>query len=127
MRVSRQTLKDEGGAVLLIVAAALAAIILIAAFVVDVANWFEHKRHLQMQADAAALAGAADFRIPCDNPPIVSATTDYSGSKYNAQIGGTPAGNVHMLINSRTYYNQPSKVDDTVNTGQPCDARMVDV
>ena len=30
-------------------------------FVVDVGNWFEHKRHLQMQADAAALAGAQEF------------------------------------------------------------------
>ena len=45
---------DERGAILLIFAAALTAIVLLVAFVVDVANWYEHKRHLQTQADAAS-------------------------------------------------------------------------
>src|SRR2546421_284828 len=30
-------------------------------FVVDVGHWFEHKRHLQSQVDAGALAGATAF------------------------------------------------------------------
>src|SRR6266566_8210222 len=97
MGVSVRTLKDEGGAVLLIVAAALTAIILIAAFVVDTANWFEHKRHLQLQADAAALAGGSAFQNPgCTDAAIYSAARKYAGVKdasytapYNRQVGTT--------------------------------------
>ena len=37
----------------------LPLLVLMASFVLDVANWFVHKRHLQMQADAAALAARA--------------------------------------------------------------------
>ena len=40
-------------------------------FVVDVGNWFVHKRHLQMQADSAALAAAQDFSFPCADAPIL--------------------------------------------------------
>ena len=37
-------------------------------FVIDVGNWWVHKRHLQTQADAAALAGAREYRFPaCSN------------------------------------------------------------
>ena len=35
--------------------------VLLAGFVIDTANWFEHQRHLQAQADAGALAGATRF------------------------------------------------------------------
>jgi hypothetical protein len=80
-----------------------------------------------MQADAAALAGAREFAFPCANEPIVAEATAYSGETYNAQVGGTDPDNVHMLINSSTYYNQPGETDDTVVTGQPCDAKMIDV
>ena len=118
---------DEHGSVLVIVAVTLPVLILCATLVVDVANWFEHKRHLQMQADAAVLAGAREFRIPCDDQPILDAQAAYGGGTYNAQIGGTDPLDVHTLINSRTYYNQPSKTDDTVVTGMPCAAKMLDV
>lgn len=105
----------------------LPILIVFVTFVIDVANWFEHKRHLQVQADAAALAAAQDFRFPCVDQPIIDTAQDYSGDQYNAQIGGTPSDDVHMLINSRTYYNQASPVDNTVNTNPPCTAKMIDV
>lgn len=105
----------------------LPVLVVFVTFVINVGNWFEHKRHLQLQADAAALAAAQDFRIPCADQPIVDSAQKYSGGQYNAQIGGTPSGNVHMLINSRTYYNQSSPVDSTVNTSPPCAAKMIDV
>src|SRR6266566_7667361 len=112
MRMPMQTLKDESGAVLLIVAAALTAIILIVAFVIDAANWFEHKRHLQLQADAAALAGGAAFQNPgCNNATIYAAARQYAGVKdasytapYNRQVGSTPDANAHVLVNSTNYY-----------------------
>jgi hypothetical protein len=95
-------------------------------FVVDVGNWFVHKRHLQMQADAGALAAAHEFNACPNNTPITDKAAQYSQDVYNAQIGGTPASRIHRLINSKTFYNQPGKADDTVEA-PPCTAGMVDV
>ncbi len=95
-------------------------------FVIDVANWFEHDRHLQTQADAAALAGAVSFLSCPDNTPIHDKVNEYSGTTWNSQVGDTQ-GSVHVLLNSRTYYNQPSKTDSSVVEGEPCTAKMVDV
>jgi Flp pilus assembly protein TadG len=124
--IARSVMEERGG-VLVLVAVALPVLVLAASLVLDAANWFEHKHHLQLQADAAALAAAHEFRVPCVDQPILDKAADYSGGKYNAQIGGTAAADVHMEVNSRTYYNQSSPSDDTVVTGGPCAARMVDV
>ena len=73
----------------------LPVLVLMAALVVDVANWFVHKRHLQMQADAAALAAAADWAFPgCDDNAIDARAREYGGGTYNAQIGGTAPSKV---------------------------------
>jgi hypothetical protein len=118
---------EERGAVLVFVAVALPLLVLVASLVIDAANWFEHKHHLQLQADAAALAAAHEFNGCPDNQPILNRAADYSGGVYNAQIGGTAASSVHMVINSPTYFNQSSPVDSTVVTGAPCTAHMIDV
>ena len=98
-------LSSERGAALLITAVALASLILVAAFVVDVANWYVHKRHLQTQADAAAFAGGSAFKLPgCSNTEIYKAAQQYSGVKstplaiaspYNVQVGGPPTQRAH--------------------------------
>jgi hypothetical protein len=118
----------ERGAVLVMVALWMPVLLLVGTFVVDTGNWWVHKRHLQMQADAAALAAARDFNHCPDNSQILARTAEYSGATYNAQVGGTPATDVHRLINSKTFYNQPTQPppDDTVEL-PPCSAAMVDV
>jgi len=105
----------------------LPVLVLMASFVLDVANWFVHKRHLQMQADAAALASARVWAQPaCDWTQIEAIAHDYGGDVWNSQLGGTPAEKIHMRLNSSTYHNQPSPVDTTV--GAPnCASAMVDV
>ena len=55
---------DDGGGVLVIVALCLPVFVVFITLVVDVGNWFVHKRHLQMQADAGALAGGGLFTVP---------------------------------------------------------------
>jgi Flp pilus assembly protein TadG len=120
---------EERGGVLVMFALFAPVLILFMAFVLDVGNWFEHKRHLQLQADAGALAAAQEFQ-PCVNGSIIAKAQQYSGvgaSPYNLQIGNTSQSNIQELINSRTYYNQSSPVDGTVNTAAPCTAEMVDV
>jgi Putative Flp pilus-assembly TadE/G-like len=118
--------EGERGAVLVMVALWLPVLLVVMTFVVDVGNWFVHKRHLQMQADAGALAAAGEFRFPCADAPILQKAAEYSGDTYNAQIGGTPAARVHRLINSKSFFDQPAKTDDTT-VGTPCSAGMIDV
>jgi Putative Flp pilus-assembly TadE/G-like len=118
------------GGVLVMVVLWLPVIILFATLVVDVGNWFAHKRHLQMQADAGALAAGGSFTFPCSDSPIVDVARKYAGdpanaAPYNRQIAPTQQSNVHVLINSNSFWNQGGT--DYSDGGSPCSARMVDV
>jgi Putative Flp pilus-assembly TadE/G-like len=118
----------ERGAVLVMLAVWLPVLLLMGSFVIDVANWFVHKRHLQMQADAAALAGAGDFTLPnCSSTPIIASTKNYSGitgAQYNPQLGGTLPDKLHLAINSDSYLgaSDPS----SVTVGDPCTQFFID-
>jgi hypothetical protein len=120
--------REQGG--ILVMAALFAPVaILLIAFVMEVGKTWWHQRHLQVQADAAALAAAQDM-WPCSSSAITSDAQLYGGvtsSSYNQQIGGTPITNIHQLINSKTFFEQSTPVDNTVNTNPPCQSMMVDV
>jgi Flp pilus assembly protein TadG len=132
---------DERGAVVVLFALFAPVAILLAAFAIDSGNWFLHKRHLQVQADAGVWAAAQEFQ-PCIDANIASAAGQYGGASsvttptgtvtsgsplYNAQVGGTSQSHIHALINSKTYFNQASPVDATAEPKKPCEALMVDV
>ena len=51
----------ERGQVLVLTGAVLIVVLFLGTVVVDVGNWFVHRRHLQTQVDAAALAAATAF------------------------------------------------------------------
>src|SRR5436305_5650703 len=97
-RIRRRT-SDERGGTLVLVVLFLPVLILIAALAIDVGNWFEHKRHLQMQADSAALAAALDLRSPCSDATVSNTAGEYGGGTYNPQVQDKQA-EVHMAINS---------------------------
>ena len=131
-------LASEDGAIMIMAGAWVSLMVVLAIFVVDVGNWFEHKRHLQLQADAGALAAAREFAIfsaDCDttmDANVAARAKQYSGIEgsplYNEQIGGTPPDQVHFLLNSETYFNQPDRIDETADfTGSPCGDKMIDV
>jgi putative Flp pilus-assembly TadE/G-like protein len=130
---------EQRGSVVVLFAFLLPVLLLTLALAIDVGNWFVHRRHLQMQADAAALAGGARFG-DCFSPDagvsgaadttIESAATRYAGnasSTYNFQIGGG-AARVTTLFNSRTFAAGGPPADDT-ETGGPCETPhlMLDV
>jgi hypothetical protein len=120
----------ERGAALVIVVVWLPVLLLVLMFVVDVGNWFVHKRHLQMQADAGAFAGGGVFRIPCTDTPILDETRNYGGdpaaaTPYNLQVAPTQQANVHMLVNSTDYWNKGGA--DYSDGGTPCQTKFVDV
>lgn len=122
---------DERGGVLVLFALLVPVLILVMALAIDVGNWFVHKRHLQMQADAAALAGGGHFG-DCFSPDpgvsgaadttIENAATAYAGntsSVFNFQIGGG-APRVTTLFNSKTFAVGGPGADDTETAG-PCE------
>jgi len=121
---------SERGAVLPWFVLWLPALILFLVFVVDVGHWFEHKRHLQLQADAGALAAGGVFTIPCSDAPVEAMARKYAGdpndgAPYNVQVPPTDAANIHVLINSSQYWNEGGS--NHSDGGGPCATKMVDV
>ena len=141
-RLSAGSRRSQRGSVLVMVALWMPVLVLMLSFVINAAHWFEHQRHLQLQADAAALAGGDMFGA-CftafgggdPNAQIFSEATKYAGSNasfngstlpytplYNFQVGGTHKGPVSLLYQSpRWASDDPSAVTDpTVETAAPC-------
>jgi hypothetical protein len=118
-------LRDERGAVTLTIALAFPFFLAFLAMVLTAGDWWVHQRHLQTQADAAALAAAQDFQPSCTSlqSHMESVVADWGGTR-NTQVEDTQA-NVHFLVNSPTYYGQ-SAADDTP-ASDPCTSQMVDV
>jgi hypothetical protein len=116
------------------------AVVLIA-FVVDVANWFEHRRHLQMQVDSAALAAGGNWVFTfktggastCSDSDIENEALKYAGdlsrlpSAFNSQVSN--ANNVHVLFNSPNFWASAadSSLENTEDGGGPCANSYIDV
>jgi hypothetical protein len=54
-------LREERGTVLALAAVMIPVFLLLAALVIDVGNWYTHKRQLQNRADAAAFAAGVEY------------------------------------------------------------------
>jgi hypothetical protein len=129
LRLPNRVTSEDGG-VLILTALLMPAFLFLLILVLDVGNWYVHKRHLQMQADAAALAGGAHFgdcfspdptTVAGANDAIKNAATAYAGnsaSTYNRQVGGG-AARVTTRFNSTTFA-VGSFVDSNVDTQEPC-------
>lgn len=125
-----QRLRSERGIALITTVIWMPLLALMMVFVVDVGNWYVHSRHLQSQADAAALASAGTININqgCNASVVAAAVRQYGGDpgvsgSYNHQNG--PAGNVTLLINSTKYANQGGS--NYSDGGNPCVTNFVDV
>jgi hypothetical protein len=126
----------ERGSVLVMVALWMPVVVVMASFVVNAGNWFEHHRHLQLQADAGALAGGGMFNGCFGDPTAANTAIEQTARKYagdptatapyNRQIGGSNQGTVTVRFNRKTYQVSGPPPDDTVESGA-CTAKMVDV
>jgi putative Flp pilus-assembly TadE/G-like protein len=126
----RDVATDERGGTIVLFAILLPTMLLALTLAIDIGNWFVHARHLQTQADAAALAGGDYFgdcfspdaaRVAAANTTIQNAATKYAGnasSTYNLQIGGG-ASRVTTLFNSKTFFRGGPGADDT-EVQAPC-------
>jgi hypothetical protein len=134
---------DERGAVLVITLVVLLTLLVAAAYAIDTGIWFVHHRHLQTQADAAALAGAQDFQYPCTvggtmDQQIEASVHRYDGtvsSGYNPQVAVSPAPsttysetqhNLISQIDQSNFVNQ-SQPNDSGLSGSPCSDGIIDV
>ena len=127
---------SERGAVLVMVVLWLPVIILFGMLVFEVGNWFEHKRHLQMQADAGAFAGGGLFNGCFGDASAASVAIEAEARKYagdpsvgvrfNDQVGGANQGTVTARINRKRFEVGGPPPDDTIEN-TPCAAKMIDV
>ena len=130
-------LGDERGGVMAMVAVTMPVLLLFVMMVVEFGNFFEHRRHLQLQADAGALAGAGLFNhcftsdaanLLAANDAIEAEARRYGGANstaFNQQVGNaTPR--ITQRINRKTFQVAGPPADDTVEA-RPCTAKMLDV
>jgi hypothetical protein len=139
--------------VVVIFALIIPMVFVLAAVVLDIGNWYVHKRHLQTQVDAAVLAAGVQFSgCPRDpaaaNLNINAVALGYAGDKLrlgranpssplsttNVQV--QEPGDVRVVLNSSQYWNPANGyvpgtdgygLDNTIATpGDPCSTKMID-
>jgi hypothetical protein len=123
-------LGSEGGGILLLVALLMFFFVVLGSVAVDLGNWYVHKRHLQTQVDAAALAGGGLFGLCFSQPATAYAEMQAEATRYsgvgdtdllypNTQVGNANQGSLSMLYQSTTY-DADGPVDATAEPGDPC-------
>src|SRR5437588_5445621 len=143
MRNWFDTFRSERGGVLVIVAIFMSSAVMLVAFSIDVGHWFEHKRHLQLQVDNGAFAGATNFngcisassadRADKTKPANVSiqdtarkfaGDTQHVVSALNPQVNNRT--HVTVVLNS-TKYPSDGGTDYDDPAGPFCQSGYVDV
>ena len=72
----------ERGQTLVIITVFMMSLLGMAAMAIDVGSWYQDRRHLQSDADAAALAGAAAIAT---NTASTVASANFAGNKLNGE------------------------------------------
>lgn len=119
--------RREDGAVIPMVAIMMVVIIGVAAFAIDLSSWWSDQRHLQMQADAAVLAGANEFVKGlgdcASNASQVQATAYHYADSIEAGGSGIAsngeAGTVRANVQVACATAQGSYVDATLTNSNP--------
>ena len=145
MRILVRLRDEERGAFFAIFAVVLLGLLLCAALVVDIGNWKEHDRHLQLQVDDGVLAAGSSFSgcfvFPDEaNAKIENVARQYAGDpgvagSYNRQLAQDPLDSdpVALGLNSAqfppaaTNYLMDTDGDGDEEPAMPCDAKMLDL
>ena len=151
MHVSGRRLRAarESGQVVVLFGLLLPMILAMGAVVMDIGNWYVHKRHLQTQVDAAALAAAPSFTgcfhdAASANSAIADTALAYAGdtarnsTSVNQQI--QVPGAVRVTLNSQRYWEAGDPTSPSTNgygttttpvgdssAGTPCATSTLDV
>ncbi len=114
---------SQRGQTIVLFAIILPLILAFGSVVVTVGNWWVHKRHLQTQVDAAALAGAPSF-VGCflnpdgangANVDIATYALKYAGDTRRdpatANLQVEEPNDVYAVLNSASYWAQANGTD----------------
>jgi hypothetical protein len=139
MSVVNRARREERGQVIVLGAVMIPVLLLLAALVIDVGNWYTHKRQLQNRADAAAFAAAVEYGknwkacVQTADPTLKASTAQeiadsarqYAGDPDQADYAGgvlpaSPLENtqianqahVDVAINSTSYDDNTDYSDD---------------
>jgi hypothetical protein len=113
MRRHRVAIADERGSILVVATLICAVFVLLGSAIIEIGHTMAHRRHLQVQTDAAALAAAQDFSLCSTDPGSAYGAMTVDADKYggfaagsfNQQVGTANgyAGNITRAYQSRTY------------------------
>jgi len=136
---SIDALRAEGGGVLVAAAILMLVLAMVIAVALEVGNWFEHRRHLQLQTDAAVLAAGQLFGKCISDPANAMSSMEalanqyggFAGSTVNAQVGtgGPFAGSVAAPTFNSTAYpaGGTTHPPDDTPAGDVCATGVFDV
>jgi hypothetical protein len=126
-------LRREDGGVIALVGLLTPFILLLLTLALEIGNWYVHKRHLQVQVDAAALAAGQHFADCLAAPGSAESNMEteaaaYGGGTYNQQVGGAAGkGTITLWYQRNTYPPGVLGPDDTANGVDACSSGMFDV
>jgi hypothetical protein len=124
-------LQSEDGGIIVVAAILMVSLILLGAVVIQVGAWFQDRRHLQVRADAGALAGAQLFN-ECFDPSFTQAVAQTDMQNWAKRYAGfsspvgTPqntqfsTGNSSYAFQSASYPGGGGPGSDDTNTANPC-------
>jgi putative Flp pilus-assembly TadE/G-like protein len=131
------SLRTEEGGILVLVGLLMPALVLLIAVVVEIGNWYVHKRHLQIQVDAAALAAGQEFAGCLRSSGgtvesnMESVALDYGGRRWNAQVGSPGSAGAVTLWFQRNAFpppaSPPAPETDVAEGQDACTSAMFDV
>ena len=119
--------RAESGQVLVFFALLIPVVFAIGAIVIDVGNWYVHKRHLQTPVDAGALASGPEF-VGCFLDPvnanlaIASRALAYSGdtlrpgrteserTAFHDNLQVQRPNDVRVALNATRYWDKPDSI-----------------
>ena len=137
--IVRRAALDERGTVIVLAAVIIPVMVALTALVVDVGDWFVHKRQLQNRADAGAFAAGVDYAArwaACvqDDDPALKAATAAAISQQARRYAGDPGvvgpvnveianqAKLGVVLNSTSY----DAATDESDGGGPCYAHAGD-
>ena len=80
-------LAREDGGIVVFVALLIPFVVLFLSLSVDIGNWWVHKRHLQTQVDAAALAGGAMLGQCFSDPAAANTAIQNEATRFGGGAG----------------------------------------
>jgi Flp pilus assembly protein TadG len=119
--------EQRGSMAIAAIGLAFPLFLLFGVLAVDVGNRYVHKRELQTQADAGALAAASAFTHPCDAGAISASAESYAGKDHNVFANLPASGSSRIFLLNQPNFAGQAKPGDSELTGNPCADNAVDV